>query len=227
MKSKKTLTILVFGILNFILALFILGKLSDQVPIYVFKENLIDKMDSKNLLMIFPTIILIFTLAQVLYRLKTMNKVITTVKLVEDAVFTVITGIAVLIQWIMTYIAHMYTQNNIPKVDIPIINILIVVFGIIIITVASLIQITKKNSYLGFRTKETLNDEEVWRKTNRFAGTMGFIAGAIIISSSVKMLMSDKGIICFLLALIIALIVAIIFPILYGKKLSDEKEIKE
>ena len=45
------------------------------------------------------------------------------------------------------------------------------------------------NSWYGFRTRKTLSDEKIWYAVNRIAGKDMVLAGAIIIVSSIILLM--------------------------------------
>ena len=72
-RKKKNLTILVIAILNLILTFVAMIKLKAMIPINVFAKD-ITKMCSKELLLILPIIVLIISVFQVLYRIKTMDK---------------------------------------------------------------------------------------------------------------------------------------------------------
>ena len=68
-RKKKNMTILGVAILNLILTCVAIFKLKAMVPINIFQHD-IQKMCSKELLLILPVIVLIISVFQVLYRIK-------------------------------------------------------------------------------------------------------------------------------------------------------------
>ena len=75
--KKKNITILVVGILNLVLTLVAMFGMDKRLPLNVFKSFVLDKMVSRENLLIIPVIVLILCIIQVYYRIKTMDKPIT------------------------------------------------------------------------------------------------------------------------------------------------------
>lgn len=180
MKSKKTITIFLVGILNFIWTIIEIGKLKNHLPIKIFESNVVSKMEPKSTLYIFPIVILILCLVQVFYRVKTMDKAVTKGKIIEDFIFTLATGVMILLEWSLIYIGQYYTKTNLVDVNLPLGYLAFSFIGVLTIAIFSTFPINKYKSKLGIRTKETLEDEKVWRITNRFAGFTGALAGLCI-----------------------------------------------
>ena len=216
-KNKKNFTILGIGILNLILSIFAIVKLSNNIPINIFATNVIDKMCSKQLLIIIPIIVLLISIFQVIYRLNTMDKVVTTGKRIEDAVFTFTDGLLIYINWILIYIGYSFTNTNLIKVEIPVGYIIMALIGIIIVAVYSTFPINKFGSKIGLRIKETIENEEVWRTANRLNSFTGLLSGIIIVLlSGYFLLFGFNWIYLFILVIACGLLMFYI-PILYAK----------
>ena len=185
MKNKKNFTILGIGVINLIASFFAVSKLSTMLPLNIFADNVVDKMCSKNMLLLIPVVVLLLCAGQVLYRLKTMDKTVTTGKRIEDALFTFITGILLLVNWTLIYIGSEYTATNLVSKEFPILYFITAIIGVLMVVNYSAYPINKFGSVIGLRTKETLEDENVWRLANRFNAFTGFVSALIVIGLSV------------------------------------------
>jgi uncharacterized membrane protein len=94
-----------------------------------------------------------------------------------------------------------------------------VILGILFIILGNYMPKLKQNSLSGFRTKHTLSDENVWFKTQRFAGKVWIIGGIIMIIVSAA---SANASYVFSLSLgIIFPIIVVILPYVYSSKIAD------
>ena len=64
------------------------------------------------------------------------------------------------------------------------IQIAFIIIGIFLIVINNIMPKVKRNCILGFRTKQTMKNDEIWKKCQRFSGFTGVIAGFIIVTSS-------------------------------------------
>lgn len=222
-RKKKNLAILGIAILNLILTVGVMFKLKAMIPINVFAKE-IQKMCSKEFLLVLPIVIIIISVLQVLYRLKTMDKVVTTGKLIEDGVFTFVDGALICINWFLVYIGLAYTKTMLINIEIPVAYIIMVVIGLALAGIYSTFPINKNGSILGLRTKETLEDEEVWRISNRFNGFTGFVSAVIIILLAAYFIVYGFNWVYLVLALFICAMLMFYMPRLHAKMVARKKQ---
>lgn len=220
-RKKKNLTILGIGVLNFILTIVVMANLKSMIPINFFKEG-IAKMTSKSILLLLPTIVLLISIFQVIYRIKTMDKTVTTGKLIEDGLFAFIDGLLIGINWLLVYIGVQYTNTTLINIDIPVIYVIMAIVGFALVGVYSTFPINKKGSIVGLVTKETISNDEVWRIANRFNGFTGFISAIIIIALSGYFIMFGFNWVYLVIALFICGMLMLYIPRLYAKRIQDK-----
>lgn len=90
-------------------------------------------------------------------------------------------GIAVWICPIGSIIAGTAIYTHALNVQIPLFPIIQAVFGIGLIIIGNYLPKNKQNRTLGIRLPWTLNDNENWNRTHRFAGKIWIIAGLLMI----------------------------------------------
>lgn len=222
-KNKKNFTIIAIGLINLILSIVVIHNLSNNVPINIFATSIVDKMYSKNFLFIIPAVVMALCVFQLLYRLNTMDKTVTTGKRIEDAIFSLLTGSLLLVNWTLIYIGYRFTQTTLIKIDIPIIYIATSFLGVLMIAIYSTYPINKMGSFCGLRTKETLADEEIWRVSNRFNAFTGFVAGLVVIGISIYFALFGFNWVYLVLALFACFILMFYVPKLYSQSVSRKK----
>ena len=220
-RKKKNLTILGIGVLNFILTIVVMANLKSMIPINFFEEG-IAKMTSKSILLLLPTIVLLISIFQVIYRIKTMDKTVTTGKLIEDGLFAFIDGLLIGINWLLVYIGVQYTNTTLINIDIPVIYVIMAIVGFALVGVYSTFPINKKGSIVGLVTKETISNDEVWRIANRFNGFTGFVPALIIIILSGYFIVFGFNWVYFVIALFICGMLMFYIPRLYAKRIQDK-----
>ena len=224
MKNKKNFTILGIGVINLIASFFAVSKLSTMLPLNIFADNVVDKMCSKNMLLLIPVAVLLICAVQVLYRLKTMDKTVTTGKRIEDALFTFITGILLLVNWTLIYIGSEYTATNLVSKEFPILYFITAIIGVLMVVNYSAYPINKFGSIIGLRTKETLEDENVWRLANRFNAFTGFVSALIVIGLSVYFTLVGFNWVYLILGIIFCGTLMFYAPKLYAQMVASKKE---
>lgn len=224
MKNKKNFTILGIGVINLIASFFAVSKLSTMLPLNIFADNVVDKMCSKNMLLLIPVVVLLLCAGQVLYRLKTMDKTVTTGKRIEDALFTFITGILLLVNWTLIYIGSEYTATNLVSKEFPILYFITAIIGVLMVVNYSAYPINKFGSIIGLRTKETLEDENVWRLANRFNAFTGFVSALIVIGLSVYFALVGFNWVYLILGIIFCGTLMFYAPKLYAQMVASKKE---
>ena len=68
---------------------------------------------------------------------------------------------------------------SLPKIDI--IKIVTMLLGLMFIGMGNLMPKTRANSFLGFRCKWTMYNENTWRKSNLFCGIVMMIMGVLLV----------------------------------------------
>ncbi len=225
-RFKKNLTILVMGALNFIFSFLVVSKLNNTLPLKFYNDG-IDMMCSKYLLYIIPGIVILLSVLQVIYRLNTMDKPVNTFRIIEDALFCLVDGSLIAFNWMLIYRGCEYTANPIiTSLKINPIHFVLVAIGIIICSIYSTFPINKKGSIIGLRTKETMQDNEIWRIANRFNGFTGFVSGLLIILMNVYCIVNKNlginMIITFVVAAILMFVVPVIYTKIIAKKMNEE-----
>ncbi len=218
MRNKKNITILGVGVANACASAYAISKLSTSVPINFFAKSTVDKMVPKTTLFIIPAIMIIISICQVIYRLKTMDKPVTFGKLLEDGLFAFIDGLLAVVNWSLIYIGYCYTSTNIVNGDfVPVIYIFTAILGVIMMAIYSTFPINKFGSRLGLRTKETLQDKEVWRVSNRFNGFTGFVSGLLLVLLSMYYVVAGFNWIYLLIYVIFVVMFNFYTPLLFAK----------
>lgn len=102
---------------------------------------------------------------------------------------------------------------------------LILIFGGI-----AMLFIKKPNYIIGLRTTDTLSNEKVWIKSNKFAGILLIIAGAILSIINIlaylykNYLLLNNLVYIFLFALVLITIISSIYAHIYAKRNSIENK---
>ena len=223
-RKKKNYTILGIAIANLVAIIYVITKVITKlnVPINIFSSDL-GRLCSKNYLLVLPVIVLIISIIQVMYRKKTMYKTVTTGKLIEDGVFTFVDGSLIAINWLLTIIGYNFIKTSlISSISINPIYVVIIFVGIIIASISSTYPINRTGSMLGLRTKETMADDKIWRRGNRFNGFTMFISAIILVLVGFDFIIKGFNLVLLLSAIIIDLILTFVVPLIYVKIISKE-----
>lgn len=92
----------------------------------------------------------------------------------------------------------------------PVMSLIHILLGIMFIVIGNYLPKTKQNHTLGIKISWTLNNEENWNKTHRFAGKVWVAGGFIILFSSFLPSKYSIGIIS------LSIILLVLIPILYS-----------
>ncbi len=88
----------------------------------------------------------------------------------------------------------------------------IIFFGILFMVIGNFMPKCKHNYTVGIKVPWTLNDEENWNATHRFAGKVWVIGGAVLVLTSFL-----KNFILFFIITLVMAIVPIVYSYLYYK----------
>jgi uncharacterized membrane protein len=102
------------------------------------------------------------------------------------------------------------------ELPIPVLNIVIAAFGLMIVVIGNYLPKCKPSYTIGIKISWTLNSEKNWVATHRMAGKLWVIAGALIILTA---LLPAKLIIWFFIPILLAsVIVPFVYSYIYYKK---------
>ena len=98
-----------------------------------------------------------------------------------------------------------------------------IILGILMMYVSNLMAKIKQNRTFGIRTKATLSNETVWRKTHRLSGYTGMSGGLILALCGIITLGTAKtALLVYAVIIFIALEFAI--PVAYANRLYKKLE---
>ena len=102
------------------------------------------------------------------------------------------------------------------ELPIPILNMVIAAFGLMLVVIGNYLPKCKPSYTIGIKISWTLNSEKNWVATHRMAGKLWVIAGALIILTA---LLPAKLIIWFFVPiLLVSVIVPFVYSYIYYKK---------
>lgn len=215
MMKNKILCIV--SVIPFVVTLFVLRFLPDELPAHYDFEGNIDRWGSKYEELIFPIIILVLTLFWQLF-IRYYAKKSRTAKSEKEALeaksngkIIWITAICMAIVFGIMHFVFMYSacvevSGDMTKSAFDSFMIINVLFGLMLIVIGNYLPRAKQNGLVGLRTSKTMSDEEVWKKANRFAGKLFMIAGLLVIIESLVI----GGIVSTMIMVGILLVVAIV-----------------
>lgn len=177
---KKGYRILYILILASILTTCVLLVLSpDTVPVHYNLSGEIDRMGSKYEYLIFPAeaigIGAFFGLMAKRYRQNP-----------TDEKALVICGICILA--VMGFLgiyfqiaAILYDPASAGGLRLKVMRLTVMAIGATLVILGNILPKTRRNTMMGLRTKWSLSGDEVWRKSQRFAGITAVVCGVLMI----------------------------------------------
>lgn len=217
MKNKKLFYILMF--LPLVSSIVALLFLPDLIPAHYNIENKVDRWGSKYEILIFPVVTILFgqfllLMGRIAKKQESQGN--------NNEKNSLIIGICSLI--IFNIISGVMIYSSLNKVDkltfgtFKFEQILFFFVGIIFIIIGNFMPKLKKNSVLGFRTKHSMKNDEVWKKCQRFAGITNMITGAFtIILSLIFHNIKLYGLV------VIVIFLELVVDLIYSHEVSKEK----
>lgn len=207
----------IISVIPLIVTLFVLRFLPDEIPAHYDFEGNIDRWGSKYEELIFPIIILVIALFWQLFvwhfdkkaknakneketlEAKSNKNIILLAAICEAVIFGIM-------HFVFMYSACKEATGDMTKSAFDSFMIINVLFGLMFIIIGNYLPRAKQNGIVGLRTGKTMNDEEVWKKANRFAGKLFIIAGIVTVVESLLI----GGIASTIIMVVILLVVAIV-----------------
>ena len=180
MKNKKLFYILMF--LPLVASIVALLFLPDLIPAHYNIENKVDRWGSKYEILIFPIVTILFgQFLLIMGRIAKKQEVQGN----NNEKNSLIIGICSLL--IFNIISGVMIYSSLSKADklsfatFEFEQILFFFVGIIFIVIGNVMPKLKKNSVLGFRTKYSMKDDEIWKKCQKISGITTMITGVVIL----------------------------------------------
>lgn len=220
MKNK---TVLFLTALPVVVTISMLPSLPDKIPAHYNYLGEIDRWGSKYETLILPVLIVLtgiicLILLNKLYKSalvsvdeKSSNDSKNNLKIVK--ILSI--GTLIIFNIIQAYLIFnpRFASNGSITFDLNM--ILCVAVGIILIIVGNYLPTARRNSMIGFRTKQSVTNDQLWYKANRIAGVSSVISGMIIIIQSFYI----KGITSIMIMVAILILSSVISAI-YSYKIS-------
>lgn len=175
MKTKKTLLIS-FAILPLIISLIALIFLPEEIPAHYGANFTVDRYGSKFEILFFPVSIFVLSLIFLLPGLFMKNE--------SNKKITLNIGLALILLFnAVNYYILFVQANNITNINsgvFKIERIILLIFGVLFVFIGNLMPLSKRNSFVGLRTKWSMTNDTVWKKCQLFGGVSFIILGIIL-----------------------------------------------
>ena len=212
MKNKKWILSIVLCLLPIAAYLALYDQLPDMIPSHFNAEGAVDGYMPKDTAVYLPSLLLASVQLLCLFAMNTDPKRENYARQLKELVLWICPVISIL----MNAVIIMFCLG----VDIHVETVAPVMVGVLFMIIGNYLPKVKQNYTMGIKIPWTLNSEDNWNKTHRFAGFIFVLSGLWMIAAAVLRL-NDMW------AVIPALVCAF-FPIIYSyllyRKESEGKE---
>ncbi|QSW87845.1 SdpI family protein [Flavobacterium endoglycinae] len=204
LEFKKELPIIGIVLIPFVYLATIWNSLPERVPIHWNSKGEIDNWGNKLALiaLLFMLPVLTYVIMSVITKIDPQKKLTLMGGKLYQLKFFLVLFMSILALFIV------YSSKN-QSFSSP--NFTFVMIGALLMIFGNYFKVIRPNYFIGIRTPWTLKNEEVWKLTHVFAGKLWFIAGFLIILSSLVFEMPVFSKVFFPFVLIVA-----IMPIVYS-----------
>lgn len=175
MKIKKVLLI-TFAVSPLIVSLITLFFLPEEIPAHYGANFTVDRYGSKYEILIFPIEILIMSLIVLLPGIFMKNE--------TNKRLTLNIGLALILVFnALEYYILFIQANNVTNINsgvFKIERILLLIFGVLFVFIGNLMPLSRRNSFVGLRTRWSMTNDTVWKKCQLFGGVSLIILGIIL-----------------------------------------------
>lgn len=176
MKIKR-ITLITLAVLPLIVATVALFFLPDQIPAHFGANFEVDRYGSKFEILILPAEILLMSLIFLFPSIFVENE--QNKKLLANIGI----GLTLLLSVLNYFFLYAQASNaeNINTGFFSIERVLMLLFAVFFIFVGNLMPLTRKNSFIGLRTKWSKHNNTVWKKSQLFGGLSMMVLGGILL----------------------------------------------
>lgn len=223
-KTEKSIFIaaLLLGIINLAASIVYILQLPEQIPAHYDIHWICDGYGSRWMAMLISPLALIAALFVPLSLKMQKNEL----NRKPAAIFMLIMSCyCAAINWIVLYMfGHSHVQIG-EKIEKPMVGwALPLLFAGLFIAMGNYMPTLRPNSGIGIRVKWTMENEQVWKLTHRFAGKLWVVIGLLLTAACIAAILckAEMGI----LALIVffeVLVVSVVVPCIYAWKKTTEQ----
>lgn len=174
LELKKELPIIGIVLTPFVYLAIIWDSLPERVPIHWNINGEIDNWGSKSFL-----VVLVFILPVLMYgvmfaaaKLDPKNRISLMGKKFYKLKFFLVSFMSLLAVFLL-YISKNQSVSN------P--NLMYILVGVLLMVMGNYFKVIQPNYFIGIRTPWTLESQDVWKATHKFAGKLWFFGGLIIV----------------------------------------------
>ena len=180
MKNKKLFYVLMF--LPLVASLIALQFLPDVIPAHYNINNVVDRWGSKYEILILPVLIIGFGIFSLVMG-KVAQKQEPQGNNNEKSSLFISNCVLLIFNMLSGFMIYssLHQLEKLEFAQFTFIQIVFIIMGIFLIVISNILPKVKRNSILGFRTKQTMKNDEIWEKCQRCSGITGMIAGCIIV----------------------------------------------
>lgn len=203
---------LIVSVLNLICAGIYLGTYEkDIIPLRYNYEGVAELYGSKwNLLLVafIPLIItVIYFITEKIPDKKNSNKKY------SEKIFMFCFLFVIFVFW---FVANICMTNS-SSVVLKNICFYMIILSAFFMFISNILPKLQKNSWIGIRIKATMSNDDIWRKTHRLGGKLGFIGGLIGFACGIiGFLFGDISSLMALISLCVIIVLGIIIPAIYA-----------
>lgn len=216
---KKYLLLIISVINTAITALYLALMPSGDIPMHYGLNGNVDRYGSKWELMLFPCILLVISIAFLIYSFFTKNDVNESKnKKICNRIILGIYTVFFILLWSFILAATKGIENIgafVPSI--------LILMGALMFFIGNMYGKIKQNHTVGFKMRATLNSERVWKKAHRLGGYLAVVNGIIwIICGIVSLFISTPSL--WLFCLITMLLLMVIVPMVYAEVLYHKEK---
>jgi immunity protein, SdpI family len=210
MKLKKELPLIVIVLLPFIYLAYIWNQLPEKVPMHWNINGEIDRYGDKMELILIPILLplLIYVIFLVIPKIDPKNKLNKMGNKLQTIKILLTTFMSILALFIIYSVKNQSIENP---------NYIVLSIGVLYIILGNYFKTIKANYFIGIRTPWTLENETVWKETDKLGGKMWFIGGIIVVLSSL-ILDKQPNLTVFLIVTGIITIIPIVYSYIVFEK---------
>lgn len=218
---KKYLLLIISVINTAITALYLALMPSGDIPMHYGLNGNVDRYGSKWELMLFPCILLVISIAFLIYSFFTKNDVNESKnKKICNRIILGIYTVFFILLWSFILAATKGIENIgafVPSI--------LILMGALMIFIGNMYGKIKQNHTFGLKMRATLKSERVWKKTHRLGGYLSVANGIIwIICGIVSFFISMPSLWLLLPCLITMITLMVIVPMVYAEVLYHKEK---
>jgi len=174
MKNKKLFYVLMF--LPLVASLIALQFLPNVIPAHYNINNVVDSWGSKYEILILPVLIIGFGIFSLVMG-KVAQKQEPQGNNNEKSSLFISNCVLLIFNMLSGFMIYssLHQLEKLEFAQFTFIQIVFIIMGIFLIIISNILPKVKRNSILGFRTKQTVKNDEIWKKCQRFSGLTGVI----------------------------------------------------